>query len=223
MHVADPDHLWNKQLKEGYLQQEAYQNQALNVIKKHPNLNLTLAHFGFLSNQPDYVVSLFEKYPTLKFDIVPAIEEYFIIAKNPKIWREIFAKYFDRYMFGSDRGNHIADGITDEEFHKIYPTNSAPTQRKLFELDGIYDARSKWAGDTHPFGTELFGLNLPEQVVEDIFYNNFIKLFGAPKKIDYDLMAEYVRYEFSHVKLSKHHENDYLTLTNFLYDKGITV
>lgn len=223
MHVADPDHLWATDLKDSFPCASYYQNQAINVLKKHPRLKLNLAHFGFMSNSPEYVVELFEKYPTLTFDVVPAPEEYFVISKNPTIWREIFIAYNEKYMFGSDRGNHTATGITEQEFHKLYPTDSAPYARKLFERNGLYDARSSWPNATNPFGTEMYGLNLPEKVVENIFYNNFFVRFGTRKKVDYDLLAHYVKKEFSLPKQSKFHDEDYQTLKEFLAEKSVNI
>ena len=216
MHVADPDWLWTAELKDGYPTAKYYKNQAVNVLKKHPSLKLNLAHFGFMNDSPDYVVSLLEKFPTLTFDTVPATEELFVIAKNPSVWREIFIKYNKRYMFGSDRGNHTAKGITDEQFHKLYPTDSAPYERKVFELDGWYDARSTWPNSTNPFGTELYGLNLPDYAVDNIFYNNFLAFMHKRKAVDYDIFNEYIKKEFSLPKLSKYHDSDYKTLTEFM-------
>lgn len=220
MHVADPDWLWDKELK-GYNEPNFYKMQAVNVLKKHPNLRLNLAHFGFMSDSPDFVVNLLEKYPTLTFDTVPAPEEYVVISKNPKLWREIFIEYNNRYLFGSDRGNHTTQGISEQEFYRLYPTTSAQDSRKLFELDGLYDGRSAWPGDDELF--YLYGLNLPEDKVENIFYNNFFNLFKKRKQVDYDIMAKYVKHEFSLPKNSKYHDADYQTLKEFLAEKQVKI
>ncbi|MBQ8295686.1 MAG: amidohydrolase family protein [Clostridia bacterium] len=223
MHVADPEWLWEKELKDGYHSRKYYQDQAVNVLKKHPDLKLNLAHFGFMSDMPDRVVELFNQYPSLCFDTVPAPEEFFEMSKNPKVWREIFIEYNQRYMFGSDRGNHTAKGMTEAEFHKVYPTDSAPYSRKFFELDGWYDARSSWPNATNPFGTELYGLALPEDVVENIFYNNFFKFFNKRKEVDFDILATYAKEGFSRPKTSKYHDEDYQTLKEFLAEKFIRI
>ena len=39
------------------------------MLDKHPKLNVTFAHFFFLSEQPDRVRRIFEKYPNVKFDL----------------------------------------------------------------------------------------------------------------------------------------------------------
>lgn len=220
LHVADPDWMWGAELK-GFNPPSYYKMQAVNVLKKHPNLRLNLAHFGFMSDSPDLVVELLEKYPNLTFDNVPATDEFVVISKNPKVWREIFIEYNKRYMFGSDRGNHTTKGITEQEFYKIYPTTSAQDSRKFFEIDGLYDGRSAWPNDTELF--YLHGLNMPEEAVENIFYNNFFSFFKKRKTVDYDIMAKYVKHEFSLPKNSKYHDADYQTLKEFLAQKSVNI
>ena len=42
VHVGDPIGMWENEYKDGYLKKEEYQQQMLNVLKRHPNLVLTL-------------------------------------------------------------------------------------------------------------------------------------------------------------------------------------
>ena len=111
--------MWANEYKDGYLKKEEYQQQMLNVLKRHPDLVLTFAHFGFMSDKPEFVEKLFNEYKTVYFDNVPGPEEYFVIAKNPAPWKRIMEKYSDRYIFGTDRGNHGTEGFTKEEYLKL--------------------------------------------------------------------------------------------------------
>ena len=58
------------------LKKEEYQRQMLNGLKRHPNLVLTFAHFGFMSDKPEFVEKLLNEYKTVYFDNVPGPEEF---------------------------------------------------------------------------------------------------------------------------------------------------
>ncbi len=196
VHVGDPIGMWDNEYKEGYLKKEEYQQQMLNVLERHPALIVTFAHFGFMCDKPEFVEDLFNKYKNVYFDNVPGPEEYFVIAKNPMPWKRIIEKYSDRYIFGTDRGNHGTKGFTKEEYLKNFP-ETVTYETNMLIKDGEYDGRHPYPGLEDHWGTVLYGLNLSDDAFNNIVYNNFIRIYGEPKTINYECLYEIAKYEFS--------------------------
>ena len=63
---------------ETYPTHEQIREETIGILKKHPKLNMTIAHIFFLSNadQYDLAEELLETYPNLTFDLCPGWEMY---------------------------------------------------------------------------------------------------------------------------------------------------
>ena len=82
LHSNDPVEFWDKEripkwaMEAGYYCDETYptheqiREETIGILKKHPKLNMTIAHIFFLSNadQYDLAEELLETYPNLTFD-----------------------------------------------------------------------------------------------------------------------------------------------------------
>ena len=222
IHVGDPIGMWKDEYKTGYLEKEEYQNQALNVLKKHPNLILTFAHFGFFCDRPEFVEKLIETYQGVHFDNVPGPEEYFVIAKNPKKWKEIIEKHSDRFIFGTDRGNHGTEGFMKEEYFKNYP-ETVTYEINMLVKDGEYDGRHPFPGLEDHWGTVLYGLNLSDEAFNNIVYNNFMKIYGEPKPINFGLLYEIAKHEFSLPSKSPYLKEDFAAIKSACKAHGVKV
>lgn len=211
IHVADPIDCWKDDYKEGFLPKEEYQKQALNVLEKHPRLKMTFAHFGFFCDKPDFVEQLIKRYENVYFDNVPGPEEYFVIAKNPEPWKRLIEKYSDRFIFGTDRGNHGTEGFTKEEYFKNYP-ETVTYELNMLTKNGEYDGRHPFPGLEEHWGTVLYGLNLSDDAYNNIVYNNFMRLYGEPRKINYDILLKIAEHEFSLPSKSPYLKEDFATI-----------
>ena len=207
IHVADPDIFFETDYKDGFLTKWEYQEQALNVLKRHPNLILTFAHFGFFGDKPDLVKDLIKTYPGVHFDNVPGPEEYFVIAKNPLVWKEIMEKNSTRFIFGTDRGNHAPWNDSKEKYFKKFPETVTYGTNMLVK-DGIYDGRHPFPGLEEHWGTELYGLGLSPEAYNNIVYNNFMRIYGEPKRVNLKLLKEITEHEFSLPSKSKYLKED---------------
>ncbi len=222
MHVSDPIGEWETSYKTGYLSKKEYQQQALNVLKRHPNLVLTLAHMGFFSDEPDTIEQMFETYPNFYLDIVPAPEEYFVMSKYHERWHEIMNKYSTRILFGTDRGNHPTAGLCKEEWLKRYP-QTVDYEKRLFENKGECDGRYPFPGLEEHWGTTWYGLDIDDEAFNNIFYNNFMRIYGEPKEVNFEILYEIAKHEFSLPAKSKYLQEDFQTIKTLCAQKGVKV
>ncbi|MBE6778431.1 MAG: hypothetical protein E7541_03505 [Ruminococcaceae bacterium] len=186
MHLGDPREFWDREripqwaLERGWLYDDSFVpfeqtvREVEGILEKFPRLHLTLAHFFFTSDDPDYAASFMERFPNACFDLTPGCEMYTNFSQNSGWWREFFLKYADRILYGTDIYNWTADGRTTENRY----AHAVNLQRQFLERTEPFTAY--WPRETfeHPFG-------LPEEVLDKIYYDNFIRLCGAkPRPID---------------------------------------
>ncbi len=92
-HVNDPEEFWDAEKVPAwaremgwfygdgtYINNEVQYRQVLNVLERHPDLNVTFAHFFFLSAQLDRLAGYFDRFPNMHVDLTPGIEMYFNFA-----------------------------------------------------------------------------------------------------------------------------------------------
>lgn len=109
------------------------------AIKKHPNTKFVWCHIGDTRNVdvaelPDIATRLLDLYPNLTFDISWVVFEQ-IIAPDKKpnpIWVNIFEKYPDRFMVGSDKIGEFSDYVpTIRKYDVLFEVLKPETARKL--------------------------------------------------------------------------------------------
>ena len=192
-HVNDPEEFWDPKLcpkwangGEGgywdaskYLTKEQHYTESENLLARHPKINITYAHAYFLSNYPDRMAALFDKYPNVSVDLTPGIEMYDGFTKQYKRWREIFITYQDRFLFGTD--------------NVINPLGASPITH-----DGSYCQKIAnetrfltTADEFEAWGYKLKGLGLPKEVSAKILSKNFLRLRGEPKPVNREAAAAY--------------------------------
>ena len=202
-HVNDPEEFWDAErvpdwaremgwyYGDGtYIDNEDQYRQVLNVLDRHPELNINFAHFFFLSAQLDRLGVYLDRYPNMRVDLTPGIEMFFNFAENPQQTRDFFIKYQDRILYGTDIGARalLADrsaGIeTEESLARI------EVVRGFLENEGPF----KLTHQGFLFGGKeatFFGIQLPDDVLDKIYYQNFIKFAGeAPQSLNRDVILE---------------------------------
>ena len=131
------------------------------VIAKHPNTIFIGAHFGNLPEDLKTVGEWLDTYPNFYVDIDARISE---LGRQPYSARRFFLKYQDRILFGTDTPCR-ADAYrvcfrfleTDDEY--IDPTPAHKLQ-------------GRWM---------IYGLYLPDEVLEKIYNKNALKIFSMYK------------------------------------------
>jgi predicted TIM-barrel fold metal-dependent hydrolase len=193
-HVNDPEEFWDEKLvpqwsssaSQGgywdaskYLSKEQHYIENENLLARHPKMNVTFAHAYFLSNFPDRMVALLDKYPSVTIDLCPGIEMFDGFTKQYKRWREIFVAYQDRFLFGTD------NRVTIE--NPPPPTHDGDTRYKIANVTRYVTT----ADDFEAWGYKLKGFGLPKEASEKILSGNYLRLRGAPKKVNKDAAIAY--------------------------------
>ena len=150
------------------------------VLDRHPMLNVTFAHFYFVSDDPAHAARMFEKYPNVHFDITPGTEMYDNFTKNREFFRPFFVENAHRIQYGTDADVSF-DGAPDWT-HLIWEgVQKFLTTGESFEF----------------FGYPVHGYALPIPVQEQIFSGTFRSFAGdRPKSISRkaaEAACEYMR------------------------------
>lgn len=126
------------------------------VFAKHPKTTFVSLHMGWPENL-DWVQSMLDKYPNVMVEFGAREAE---LGRQPRRTRDLFMKYQDRVMFGTD------NGVTEEMYRNNF--------RFLETADESFD----YWGVPGQGRFEISGLALPDPILEKIYHKNAEKLFG---------------------------------------------
>lgn len=178
-HVADPEFFWDKNKSSAwnygdgsYPTFSEILDAVYDVLERHKKLNVTFAHFFFAADDTGRLEELFAKYPNVGVDITPGTEMYKAFTERKEFFKEFFEKYSDRIMFGTDCS-------FPEECDNIKLSEAV---RNVFTENG---------GGYNIWGYMSDGLGLKKEVVNAMFYENFLKKHNRPKKINVASLKRY--------------------------------
>ncbi len=188
-HVADPDTFWDinkipeRFIERGwfygdgtYMSLEEMYGQVYDILERHPKLAVTFAHFFFLSEHPEKLEKLFEKYPNVSIDITPGGEMYAAFRENYEFYKGFFEKYSDRILFGTDASftkNDLFDHYTNI-VAQVY--NFAATDK-----------------DIEIYGEKCPAIQVSNEATDNLLYKNFERLAGeTPKAVNKKALKKYV-------------------------------
>lgn len=192
MHVNDPEEFWNPDaLPEvarlsgwGYgpddINNEVQYTELFNLLKRHPNLNITFAHMFFFSGQLLRLSEWLDSFPHMRVDLTPGIELIENMSRDIAASRAFFLKYQDRIHFGTDIGGRtVGKGVTELNMRESM-------LRAKYEHDFICGSAAIGvrADDDYLIGRPPFvlrGLDLPDEVQQKILYGNFLDFVGCEK------------------------------------------
>ena len=135
------------------------------VLQRHPDLVLVVAHGAWLvcqDAQIDFLRYLLTTYPNLYIDLAATFQYYHLVDHGNL--RDLFITYPDRILYGTDIGSlsdrsSIADHI--ERYARTF---------RILETDEMVEGGF--------FGMNpVRGLNLPEPVLEKIYYKNAARIY----------------------------------------------
>lgn len=136
-----------------------------NVLKKHPNTIFIGCHMGWNSDNLEYAAYLLDTYPNYYLDLSTTLSE---LGRQPYTARKFFIKYQDRILFGTDGGSLFnVKGWTVAKFYRAY-FEFLETQNEYIDypMQGAINQGS-W---------KIYGINLPDEVLEKIYYKNAERL-----------------------------------------------
>jgi predicted TIM-barrel fold metal-dependent hydrolase len=131
------------------------------VIARHPNTVFIGAHVGNLPEELGRVSIWLEKYPNFYVDISGRISE---LGRQLFTAREFMIKYQDRVLFGTDTPPNA-------EAYRVY-YRFLETNDEYFDPAPAHMQQGRWM---------IYGLNLPDEVLEKIYYKNALKIMEMYK------------------------------------------
>jgi len=173
MHVGDPpEGQWDQPSK--FL---VYQQDAMSVIRKHPNTTFIMAHSFYMTNVDstiDTLMQWFDQCPNLNIDVANTQWWSLPNPSHDKL-RNFLIDYKDRILFGTD-------------YYYTRPCGMFTTVNDLFSTDGL----SCIAINDKTGGQPC--LNLPLDVLNHLFYWNASRLIpgvkGALINLGYEINDE---------------------------------
>jgi len=129
------------------------------LFKRNPKTTFVTAHLGWHANNLARLGKMFDEMPNLYSEVGAVLYD---LGRQPRTAREFMIKYQDRILFGKDS----------------YQPDEFPYYWRVFETgDEYFD----YYRDYHAFW-KLYGLELPDQVLKKLYYQNALKLVpGIPK------------------------------------------
>lgn len=136
------------------------------VFSKHPHTTFVALHFGSWPENLDFVEQTLKKFPNVMIETGAREAE---LGRQARRTRELFLKYPDRIMFGTDEG-------AGEPMYRNY-FRWLETEDEYFPY-AQYPAQGRWM---------IYGLGLPDEVLEKVYHLNAERLFanfkGAPASL----------------------------------------
>jgi predicted TIM-barrel fold metal-dependent hydrolase len=127
------------------------------MFAKHPQTTFVALHFGSWPENLDFVEHTLQRFPNVMIETGAREGE---LGRQPRRAREIFMRYSDRIMFGTDEG-------AGEEMYRNY-FRWLETGDEYFPY-AQYPQQGRWM---------IYGLDLPDEVLEKVYHRNAEKLFG---------------------------------------------
>lgn len=192
MHVADPRMFWKdkkdvlpEHLARGwwygdkdYLSFEELHREVYRVLEKFPKLKLCAAHFFFLSDDVEELTRFFERWENTAVDLTPAMMNLVDITHAPEIWKPFFEKYRHRIFFGSD--NYLY--TRGRDYIMQHHTCQCTMLRQALE----HKAEEAFLCNSG----QIIPLDLSDDILQDLYYNNHARLHPHPRPVDARLVQE---------------------------------
>ena len=130
------------------------------MFAKHPHTTFVALHFGGWPENLDFVEQTLQKFPNVMIETGAREGE---LGRQPRRTREIFLKYSGRIMFGTDEG--AAEAMYQNYFRWL------ETEDEYFPY-AQYPLQGRWM---------IYGLGLPDDVLEKVYHRNAEALFAKFK------------------------------------------
>jgi uncharacterized protein len=130
------------------------------VFARHPHTTFVALHMANWPENLNYVSDVLDKYPNVMVEFGAREAE---LGRQPRRAREFFLKYQDRIMFGTD--NEVTEPMYRNHFRWL------ETGDEYFDYWG-YPGQGRW---------KIYGMELPDPVLEKIYHRNAERMFGQSK------------------------------------------
>ncbi|MBI3474750.1 MAG: amidohydrolase [Acidobacteria bacterium] len=130
------------------------------MFAKHPQTRFVALHFGSWPENLDFVEQTLDKFPNVMIETGAREGE---LGRQPRRARKLILKNPDRIMFGTDEG-------ASEAMYKNY-FRWLETEDEYFPY-AQYPGQGRWM---------IYGLGLPDEVLEKVYHLNAERLFSQFK------------------------------------------
>lgn len=144
-----------------YPAKEELLRQRNRVFEKHPNTTFIATHMANLPEELGRVSMWLEKYANMYVDIDARISE---LGRQPYTARKFMIKYQDRVLFGTDTAPKVE---SYQVYYRFLETND-----EYINADPSHHRQGRW---------RIYGLYLPDEVLEKIYNKNALKIFDEYK------------------------------------------
>ncbi len=134
------------------------------VIERHPQTTFVNTHFGNNAEDLAAVAEKLDKYPNMYVDFDARISE---LGRAPYSSRRFFLKYQDRILFGTDT-------TPRRDAFRIY-YRFLETDDEYFNCAASHHLQGFWM---------IYGLYLPDEVLEKIYHKNAERVLGLTPSPD---------------------------------------
>lgn len=138
-------------------EKEELLRQRNRVIERHPNTTFIATHMANLPEELGRVSMWLEKYPNMYVDIDARISE---LGRQPYTARKFMIKHQDRILFGTDTPPNV-------DAYRVY-YRFLETDDEYINADPSHHRQGRW---------RIYGLYLPDEVLEKIYNKNALKIF----------------------------------------------
>lgn len=129
------------------------------VIARHPKAKFVAAHVAESGENLALAFKLLETYPNVSIDISARASE---LGRQPYKARELFLKFPDRILFGSDL-------LPEESMYRLY-FRFLETADEYFEYPSHASRQGRW---------NIYGLHLPDDVLRKVYRDNALRLLPS--------------------------------------------
>jgi len=129
------------------------------MVKKHPKTRFVVAHLSWLGNDLARLSKWLDDNPNASTEVGAVLYD---LGRQPRAAHDFLVKYQDRVLFGKD----------------AFEPSEYPYYWRVFETkDEYFD----YYRDYHAFW-KLYGVDLPDDVLKKLYYQNAVRLVpGLPK------------------------------------------
>ena len=148
---------------------------AYELLDRHPNLHVLLAHAFFKSFDPDEVIALLEKYPNVNIDLAPGWEMFDGFRMYYEKWYHIFRTYSTRFVYATDGDMQSSGAHVNSKVEKVL---------RFLQTGDTFDVPAEHTAQ---------GLQLEQDKLEDILHKNHAKAVGEkPREINKQALKKYI-------------------------------
>jgi len=140
---------------------ETIMGEQHNLFARHPKTKFIAAHMSWMGGDLARLGKLLDRLPNVSVEVAAVVAE---LGRQPRFARQFFIKYQDRVLFGKDTYRPV-------EYYTYF---------RIFETSDEY---FDYFRRRHAFW-QMYGLNLPDDVLKKFYYKNALKLVpGINKKL----------------------------------------